>query len=381
MNRINKFLHIYIALTIISGISNIHTQIIIDTYTDVTPPSPTAASLGTYDQVPVGMFTGTAQFSIPLYQLKSRNLILPISLDYSSNGVKVDKVASWVGMDWSLNAGGVTTRIIRDNADEIGTRITFEDIMNDLTTTEQILLDPSHNNIDTEPDLYSFNINGFSGKFIIGLDSIPRLIPFQNVSIEVINISTGGRNFIITTIDGIKYYFGENGVIESSSTLTGSCSTRPAYATAWYLTRIVHPTGDQITLSYKQNNALYITHITQTLTDVDQYSIINCSDCGNLGSLSTCFNSVHAITWHLDAISTDNIDVILETSDHSDHDDYKLDAIRVWEKGFSNSERYFDFTYALSDNDHHWLSPLLIGQFDTRFRIILCPRKVKPSLT
>ncbi len=139
MNRINKFLHIYIALTIISGITNIHAQPIIDTYTDVTPPSPTAASLGTYGQVPVGMFTGTAQFSIPLYQLKSRNLILPISLDYSSNGVKVNKVASWVGMDWSLNAGGVITRIIRDNADEIGTRITFEDIMNDLTTTEQIL--------------------------------------------------------------------------------------------------------------------------------------------------------------------------------------------------------------------------------------------------
>ena len=346
--------YIYIALTTIIGISNIHAQTVIDTYTNVTPPAPTAATLGSYGQVPVGMFTGTARFSIPLYQLKTHNLTLPISLEYSSNGVKVDKVASWVGMDWSLNAGGVITRTIRDNADEIGTRITFENIINnEKSTWEQIVMDPGHTNIDTEPDLYAFNFNGFSGKFIIGLDGIPRLIPFQDLSIEIINVSSGGRNFIITTKDGVKYYFGENGVIESSSTLTGSCNTRPAYANAWYLTRIVHPTGDQITLSYKQNTVFYKSHITQTLTTVDQNSILNCSDCSNLSDQTTCFSSLQATTWHLDTISTDNIDIIFETSDRSDHDDWKLDAIRVREKGFSNSERHFEFTYKYSDNDHH----------------------------
>src|SRR5450631_402313 len=70
-------------------------------------PSPSASEIGRFGTVPVGLFTGTMQYDIPIYELKNANLSLPVSLKYSSNGFMVDKVASTIGYDWSLDAGGV----------------------------------------------------------------------------------------------------------------------------------------------------------------------------------------------------------------------------------------------------------------------------------
>jgi len=70
-----------------------------------TPPSPTAYELGKYGQMPVGMFTGTPIFDLPLYEYKTSNLTVPISVSYFSNGIKVDQVESKVGLGLSLNAG------------------------------------------------------------------------------------------------------------------------------------------------------------------------------------------------------------------------------------------------------------------------------------
>jgi hypothetical protein len=84
----------------------------------VTAPSPTAASLGQFGDVPVSLYTGTPNIEIPIHELAGRTLSLPISLRYSGGGLKVEDVGGWVGMGWALNAGGVITRTIRGTADE-----------------------------------------------------------------------------------------------------------------------------------------------------------------------------------------------------------------------------------------------------------------------
>lgn len=63
----------------------------------VVPPSPAAAQLGKFESGDVGMYTGTAQYMIPLYTFETPNYSLPLSLNYSSNGLKVDELATWVG--------------------------------------------------------------------------------------------------------------------------------------------------------------------------------------------------------------------------------------------------------------------------------------------
>jgi hypothetical protein len=64
------------------------------------------------------LFTGRHSVSIPIHVLKGKNISIPISLDYSSDGVKVEEHPSWTGMGWRLNAGGAITRTVHKMPDE-----------------------------------------------------------------------------------------------------------------------------------------------------------------------------------------------------------------------------------------------------------------------
>ena len=81
-------------------------------------PTPNSASLGAYGVVPVSMYTGKPEISIPLHTLKYKGFSLPVSLNYDGSGVKVNDMPGWVGSGWSLNAGGVITRPVRGTIDE-----------------------------------------------------------------------------------------------------------------------------------------------------------------------------------------------------------------------------------------------------------------------
>ena len=86
---------------------------------NVIPPSPAVSAIQIFVDVPVSLYTGTPEISIPLYVLQTPQLQLPISLNYHASGLKVEEHASWVGAGWSLNAGGVVSRTIRGLADEL----------------------------------------------------------------------------------------------------------------------------------------------------------------------------------------------------------------------------------------------------------------------
>jgi hypothetical protein len=70
-------------------------------------PSPQVASLGQYGNVPVSMFTGQPNVSIPFYEVKEGDISLPVSLNYSLSSVKPNRHSGWVGLGWSLSAGGI----------------------------------------------------------------------------------------------------------------------------------------------------------------------------------------------------------------------------------------------------------------------------------
>ena len=60
---------------------------------------------------------------------------MPVTLRYSSNGVRVDEYSSNVGMGWDLNVGGVIIRRINDDPDE-NQQIKIPDVHNDLYSEE-----------------------------------------------------------------------------------------------------------------------------------------------------------------------------------------------------------------------------------------------------
>ncbi|KFF13782.1 hypothetical protein B0A62_13610 [Flavobacterium hydatis] len=245
----------------------------------IVPPPPNSASLGLYGQVPLNQFTGNGIINIPLHTIKSGNLELPIGLSYSSDGVKVDQYESNVGMGWALNAGGVITRQVFDYQDNYRGRVKKPNTAYNSSEMMAFLEQASNNpDSDTQPDIYSYNFAGISGKFFLDDDNIPVEIEPTGIRIEVteafLGIGTNGVNYnpevIITDTKGIKYFFGGNGSVESS--LVRDLSKQGPRATnvktSWYLTRIFDPmTNKEIILNYVGNptNIEYLSGLEQNL--------------------------------------------------------------------------------------------------------------------
>lgn len=80
---------------------------------NVVPPSPQAASLGSFGNVPINYFTGSPSISIPLQGIGGKFVSSPLSLSYDPTSVKVATAPSWTGLGWSLQAGGVVTRSVQ----------------------------------------------------------------------------------------------------------------------------------------------------------------------------------------------------------------------------------------------------------------------------
>lgn len=253
-----------------------------DTYlNNYVSPAPTAGSLGKFVDFPISYYTGTVDITVPIYDLKDGAANIPISLSYHPSGIRVAELASSVGLGWALNAGGMIIRTVRGAPDEgskkgwnsqygpTGYFINFglsklpmlpypvngQIVDNPANLAMVLYTTPGVNagGYDCEPDLFTFNFNGYSGKFVFDENRTPRLLSDDNLVITPNYNGTTFASWEITTPDGAEYFFGENGTYEvtnPSSTLTGSDPDSWA-PSSWYLTRVVYPnTLDTVNLSY-----------------------------------------------------------------------------------------------------------------------------------
>lgn len=302
---------------------------------NVLPPSPTAGALGKYGLNPVSLSTGTPNISVPIHQISYRGISVPISLSYSSNGLKVDEVASWVGHGWSLNAGGVVTRMIRDEADEErGSLPLPENIdIQDPETIEYLVM-AQGDGIDTEQDLYMFNFNGQSGKFVLGEDRRPLIMPAQKLDISYSEDSLVFEDFYIKTPDGVEYVFSD---IEMSMTTNQGCSRdyNKSKVTAWYLSKIIHPNGAFVDFNYSSETSINYTSVDQTFQERGYQDFIDCqsggsSTCGQLIGNSTCLRRTTVLGVKLQSIVYGSDSTVFTTSSRTDViSGKKLDEIKT----------------------------------------------------
>jgi len=238
---------------------------------NVVPPTPTAYELGKYGQIPIGFLTGTPNISIPLFDYKTKNLSLPISLSYNSNGIKVDQMETNVGLGWSLNIGGVITRIVRDEADALtGSMFCPAEDLNKAGVQSPLALefyyDASQSDVDTEMDVFMYNTPVGSGKFVIDEKGKVLLTPHKDIKIEKCD-----NGFKLTNSQGIQYLFQD---VETTSQFTTGADLphQPVKVlpTAWYLSRVIHPLGDQINLSYETYHCTYANGQSQSLEVSDR---------------------------------------------------------------------------------------------------------------
>ncbi|MEI3797629.1 MULTISPECIES: hypothetical protein [unclassified Chitinophaga] len=352
----------------------------------ITPPSPNAAALGQYGNTPVGLATGTPQVSIPLYTLKTQHLELPIGLSYSTNGIKIDQVASRTGIDWVLNAGGVITRTVYGSPDEFSTwlsmppnvfssraGLSYLRVACEVTSGNQL-------SQDTQPDVFSFNFNGYNGRFTLDSARNIVLIKFDNLKIEK-QFTSDDWNFKVTTGNGIMYYFGGIGATETTRNVpsSGICEAhyvRPA-KTAWYLKKIVHPLGDSITFNYTGIECIYETGVSQTIAET-KWSDRNIR-CGStlfctVSGESTCLSKLRLNAKALNEINTsagDKIKII--NSNRLDiNNEYLIDSIEVYhKKNLSTPFKVIDLVYNYSNSREPMANSYFI---DTKY-------KLRPFLT
>lgn len=195
--------------------------------------SPNVASFEKYIDHPISLYNGTPDVSIPLYTLKDGSIKLPIALRYNTSGIKVNEEASWVGLGWNLNVGGIISQNVMGYCDEEDT-----EYQNFLSTPEyQPFFESSqpfkgywrlpytldiHKKIGPiiqktgwysthglgklEPDVFYFSYPGNSGKFIIDYrTNQPYILSReQNLKIEILS---NPKRFVITTPEGIKHTF------------------------------------------------------------------------------------------------------------------------------------------------------------------------------
>src|ERR1700728_453938 len=83
----------------------------------VLPPGPDAAALMKFTDVPVSPHTGTADVTVPIYTIQAKGISVPVSLSYHTGGIRLKEEASWVGLGWALNAGGMVSRTIMGHDD------------------------------------------------------------------------------------------------------------------------------------------------------------------------------------------------------------------------------------------------------------------------
>lgn len=204
--------------------------------------SSNATSLGQFGDVPVSLYTGTPDISVPIHKLNERGVELDISLQYNAKGVRVEDVPGWVGQNWALNAGGVITRSVRGSTYDELNFFRDKDIMNHLVTPDYAewstslgegsfylpifqrgyfyhaaklntvnwnnysylygLAYDSYLNIyqnqewkkqnwrmDLEPDIFTFNFMGHSGHFFLGHDGQWKVSSKSNLKV-VCNLDT-----------------------------------------------------------------------------------------------------------------------------------------------------------------------------------------------
>lgn len=281
--------------------------------------SPNAASLGKYGEIPVDLFTGTPDINIPLSTVNYGPINIPIKLSYDANGVKVNEIPGWAGLNWNLLCGGSISRKVNYIQDEFNnpnpnlgpaTDQGYYFKGNLLNTSQWHSINfmktvlNNYNSIsygywqglafDGEPDEFQFQFGNYSGSFYRSETGEWKVKSKQEFKLEISSdissdasyllyrngstvatyaepIASLFTKFTIIAPDGFKYIFGgDQSAIEfSRGQITGPSGSenfprphvqdRRNYITAntWYLTKIIAPTGETIVFNYKRGKAIY----------------------------------------------------------------------------------------------------------------------------
>lgn len=295
--------HKYFLLTLLTLLARVSVMAQTSLSTGVVmPPLPDAASLVRTVDHPISTYTGIPGITIPLWTVQLKNYSLPIALNYNAGGVKIEEEASNVGLSWSLQAGSVITRVVKDIPDDYNKNRSiiapqdrpFDSSMSsehprlgrfwsgkyetlrdfDFSNNDHLYVKDAIQNSkqyylgfvldgmnDLEPDVFYYSFGGKSGKFVFdvrGGNQYVTLLPYQDVKITH-TLATNGEiaSFTVTDSDGTRYTFDQVERIKQradSYAGSGPYITFTEYNSSWYLSSITTVNEETITFTYSNEN-------------------------------------------------------------------------------------------------------------------------------
>lgn len=224
-----------------------------------TPCSPEAAAIQRLAEFPMDYSTGVPNISVPVFEISVGEWSLPVAISYNASGVRVQEVASPVGLGWTLDAGGVVTRAIKGNVDDAHDMVFRNEYDVDVALTNHQFTNYEMHRIaigasgDTESDRYSYSFGGRSGCFRRNVrDMSLRTIPYSAVRVEEV---AGG--FVITDTDGTRWHFTQEELSQDPATSDATP------VTSWHPTKVV-PAGkrDSLLFTYRSGRSYVTTSVT-----------------------------------------------------------------------------------------------------------------------
>lgn len=379
----------------------------------IVPPSPEAASLGKYGDIPVSTYTGVPNISIPIYEIRARELTVPISLSYHSSGLRASEEASWVGLGWALNAGGVITRSVMGKDDLSSIGFPYQSPTADCNSSETTLAkdcpSPSATLLynacmglaDTEPDMFYFNFMGKSGKFVLrqtarvfsGVPYDPAKPASYLEGVQLLEekmrilYNTTTSTWEITMADGTRYDFkvtekseswhgnGHNAP-EADSNIAFSGNNGDSFVSAWYLVKITSVKGTVINFNYDVDANLNTSYGSKSpifrSETMERYLSGTQSSCQSNSPVTWTSTANYYSHTYLKSISFYGDSVKFSTSARTDirpaglgpmtfsapNTARKLDAITI--RSYSKAIKKFTFSYSNFNNTYTGpLDPLL----------------------
>ena len=352
-----RYLTLVLVLCVLSGICaqsvNTDNQL---KYIDILPPSPAVASISNVTKAGVGMVSGTAQFNVPITSLSVAGFSIPIGVNYSSNGVKVDEIASRVGMGFQFEGGGVITRTVRGTGPD---ELTTHKLPPNWSTSSRDMIDylktltaskGVSGSYDSELDLFNFSMPGNSGQFILDDEggatntNTVKQINKSNLKFERDFSSSAEYTFRITDGQGNQFYFGGNGYMETSkkSSTCGKSYESQYHPTAWFLKKIRLFNQEEVLFTYLPVSYTYDLGVNQTnfYQPIDQLSSTPCSCPQMVTAVNTCVNFIAVNTLIPHQISARETTATFTYQLRSDCGDKLLSQIDVSTSGESYIQQY-----------------------------------------
>ncbi|AWM14882.1 hypothetical protein DI487_14145 [Flavobacterium sediminis] len=407
------------------------------------PTNPTMYDFTKYGNVPLNEYRGIANINIPLYNLSLDGVEIPLTLSYYSGGIKVAEEAGIVGLGWSLNlptiiqnikdeddlksstkfqtlpgstggtvlpsVGGLNpdywspsyfsaTSIIAPSCDP-GASVGYNNLPQYFVSSGYFLIDKdgnypcgsefsemTYNYVDTEPDVFSVNINGDNLIIIrddIGLNT-PGAIDNVTLPLKVINGHSGykvdrtAEGIKITDYKGNQYFFGAvdsiTSTVSSNGFLQGSDPANTIVSKIHRLSKIITHKNKEILFSYfndtvkdlEKKSYVYYKNISTSTTSFQSGGSYNSAPEDVEGINQQTFNtnqaSLNSFTTEkqtqtysfLSSITTSEETVSLSYSNRIDYEGMrKLDNISVYNnKGDVVKAIDFGYTYFGNVSDY-----------------------------